>query len=166
MVKKALPISETEFVIEIEITKYSIKPNKMIINKMKNNNLVFIFFNLNYEEICRKNLFLCPTVITYDNNYIYINDSNSIFLMNKKNKEIVNILQVNSLGTIIPIKSNNSFIIQEKENNAIVEYRIIENEIVRGDQIIANTKFKLMNSLDDNWNTLIFKYKDFILFVQ
>ena len=166
MVKKALSISETEFVIEIEIPKYLVKPNKMIINKIKTNNLLFIFFNLNYEEICRKNLFLCPTVITYDNNYIYINDTNSIVLMNKKNKEIINILQVNSLGTIIPIKSNNSFIIQEKENNAIVEYRIIENEIVRGDQIISNKKIKLMSSLDDNWNTLIFKYNDFILFIQ
>lgn len=162
MVRKALSISEKEFVIEIEIQRI----NNKIVPFNKKQNVLYIFYNLNYEEICRKNFILHPTVIASDKNYIYINDSHSIFLMNIKNKDLFNILEINSLGIIIPIKMNNSFIIQEKESNAVVEYRIIDNEIIRGEEIISNSKVKLMTSLNDNWDTLVFKNKDYLLLLQ
>lgn len=169
MIKKALPISDSEFVIEITIIKKKdVLPYHSITSKIsRKNNLLYIFFNLNYEEICRRNLNLNETYIISDNDYIYINDLNILALMNKKNKEVINIIEINSLGPIFPNKLNKSFIIQEKENNAIVEYRIINNEVIRGEQLIGDNKIKLLAGLDDDFNTLIIQYKkECLLFLQ
>lgn len=167
MIKKALPISNDEFVVEVAITKHkTYRPNQIANKISKKNNFIYFFFNLNYEEICRKNLNLNETIITYDNDNIYINDLQFLLLMNKKNKEIINIIEIDSLGPIIPIKYNKSFLIQEKGNNAIIEYRIINNEVIRGEQIIENAKAKLIG-YDDEFNTLIIQYKnESLLFLQ
>ena len=88
-------------------------------------------------------------------------------LINKKNKEVINIIEINSLGPIFPNKLNKSIIIQEKENNAIVEYRIINNEITRGEQLIGNEKIKLLAVLDDDFNTLVIQFRnESLLFLQ
>ena len=122
---------------------------------------------MNYEEICRRNLNLDETNIISDNEYIYINDLHTLALMNKKNKEVINIIEINSLGPIFPNKLNKSIIIQEKENNAIVEYRIINNEITRGEQLIGNEKIKLLAVLDDDFNTLVIQFRnESLLFLQ
>ena len=74
---------------------------------------------------------------------------------------------MNTIGPIIPIKSNKSFIIQERENNAIVEYRIIDNEIVKSQNLIVYPHMKLIEGLDDDFNTLIIRYKkESVLFLQ
>ena len=166
MIRRALPISENEFLIEISIRKKRIKKHTFI-PAAKKNNFVYIFFNLNYEEICRKSLDLSYSYIATDSDYIYLNNLKSIVLMSKKNKEIIHIIDVCTLGTVIPIKSNKSFIVQEKENNAIVEYRIIDNEVIRGEELIKKEKVKLICGLDDDFNTLIIEYKnESLLFLQ
>ncbi len=134
--------------------KAIIKPNQ------RKNNLVYIFYKLNYEEIKRRHLSLYETIIKTDNDYIYIKDLHSLFLMDKKNKEIISIFEINSFGPIITMKSNKSFIIQEKENNAIVEYRIIEYEIVKSEQLIENECIKLLEGLDDDFNTLFIQHEN------
>ena len=162
MVKKALSISDNEFLVEITISKPKhYHPYGVVKSISKKSDLVYIFFNLQYEEICRKQLEIYENNrIKSDNDYIYINDMHSLFLLNMKNKEIVNIIEIESIGPIIPIKENKSFIIQEKEKNCIVEYRIINNEIVRGEVLIKNSNVKLIDKLDDISNTLIIQYKD------
>ena len=170
MIKKALPISENEFVVEMTIFKKKATPlhHHYIVPKVsRKNNLLYIFFNLNYEEICRKDLNLDETYIISDNEYIYINDLHTFILMNKKNKEVINIIEINSIGPIFPNKLNKSFIIQEKENNAIVEYRIINNEVIRGEQLLGNEKVKLLAGLDDDFNTLVIYFRnECLLFLQ
>ena len=166
MVRKAVPFSENEFLVEVRLME-----NRQLvpINKQKyiKYNLLYIFFNLNYEETARVNLNLGDTEINSDNDFIYINDKNSILMMDIKLKEVINIIEVNSLGPIITIKNNKSFFIQEKENNAIVEYRIINNEVVRCKKIIENKTIKLISGLDDIFNTLIIQYKnESLLFLQ
>ena len=158
MIRRSLSISENEFLIEISIRKKRMA---------KKNNFVYIFFNLNYEEICRKYLDLSYSHIATDSDYIYLNDLKSIALMSKKNKEIIHKIEVCTLGAVIPINSNKSFIIQEKESNAIVEYRIIDNEVVRVKELIKKGKVKLISGLDDDFNTLIIQYKnESLLFLQ
>ena len=169
MIKKAISISENEFVVEMTISqKRTGPPYHHIATKIsRKNNLLYIFFNLNYEEICRRNLNLEETNIISDNEYIYINDLHTLALMTKKNKEVINIIEINSLGPIFPNKLNKSFIIQEKENNAIVEYRIINNEVIRGEQLIGNEKIKLLAVLDDDFNTLVIQFRnESLLFLQ
>ena len=167
MIKKALPISDNEFVIEILLSNIKTPPNHIIKPGIKKNNLAYIFFNLNYEETYRRNLMLFETVISSDNDYIYIKDLHSLLLMSNKNKEVIHIIEVDSLGPIVPIKLNKSFIIQEKENNAIVEYRIINNEIVKSEKMIENPRIKLLTELDDDFKTLIIQYKnESLLFLQ
>ena len=166
MVRKAVPFSENEFLVEVRLME-----NRQLvpINKQKyiKYNLLYIFFNLNYEETARVNLNLGDTEINSDNDFIYINDKNSLLMMDIKLKEVINIIEVNSLGPIITIKNNKSFFIQEKENNAIVEYRIINNEVVRCKKIIENKTIKLISGLDDIFNTLIIQYKnESLLFLQ
>ena len=168
MIKKALPISDNEFVIEILLPNTNkTLPNHIIKPGIKKNNLAYIFFNLNYEETYRRNLMLFETVIRSDNNYIYIKDLHSLLLMSNKNKEVIHIIEVDSLGPIVPIKLNKSFIIQEKENNAIVEYRIIDNEVVKSEKLMENQRIKLLTELDDDFNTLIIQHKnESLLFLQ
>jgi hypothetical protein len=168
-IKKALAISDNEFVIEVSIKIHQvIFPHGMVFEHNQNkNDYLYIFFNLDYEEIKRKALTLFETMINFDNDYIYIKDFQSLYLMDKKNKEVINIFEINSIGPIIPIKSNKSFIIQEKENNAIVEYRIIDNEIVKSQNLIVYPHMKLIEGLDDDFNTLIMRYKkESVLFLQ
>ena len=167
-IKKALPISNTEFVIEIAVNEKKIyNLTNMTTKNPRKNNFVYIFYNLNYEEIKRKYLSLCDTVIRTDNDYIYIKDQYTLLLMDKKNKEVINVFEIDSWGPIIPMKSNKSFIFQEKENNAIVEYRIIDNEIVKSEQLIGNACIKLFEGIDDDFNTLIIQFRDeSLLFLQ
>ena len=168
MIKNALPISDNEFVVEVKTLDNKPKHFNPIVRPMsKKNNFVYIFFNLNYEEISRVNLQLFETMINSDNDFIYINDFHTLLLMNIKNKQIINIIELDSLGPIITIKNNKSFIIQEKENNAIVEYRIVNNEVIRFKNLIENKKVKLLAGLKDPFNTLIIQYKnDSLLFLQ
>ena len=72
-VNKALPLGDNEFVIEITINQNKVHKlhNKITKQNRRKFNYVYIFFNLNYEEINRKNLSLSETVIKSDNNYIY-----------------------------------------------------------------------------------------------
>ena len=166
MIRKAVPFSDNEFLVEVRLME-----NRQLvpINKQKyvRHNLLYIFFNLNYEETTRVNLNLGETEINSDNDFIYINDKNSLLMMDIKLKEVINIIEVNSLGPIITIKNNKSFFIQEKENNAIVEYRIINNEVIRCKKIIENKTIKLIAGLDDIFNTLIIQYKnESLLFLQ
>lgn len=166
MIRKAVTFSENEFLVEVRLME-----NRQLvpINKQKylRHNLLYIFFNLNYEETTRVNLNLGDTEINSDNDFIYINDKNSLLMMDIKLKEVINIIEVNSLGPIITIKNNKSFFIQEKENNAIVEYRIINNEVIRCKKIIENKTIKLIAGLDDIFNTLIIQYKnESLLFLQ
>ena len=168
-IKKAVAISDNEFVIEASIKIHQvIFPHGMIFEYNQNkNDYLYIFFNLEYEEIKRKTLTLFETMINFDNDYIYIKDFQSLYLMDKKNKEVINIFEMNTIGPIIPIKSNKSFIIQERENNAIVEYRIIDNEIVKSQNLIVYPHMKLIEGLDDDFNTLIIRYKkESVLFLQ
>lgn len=166
MVRKAVPISENEFLVEIRLVE---NRQLITINKQKyaKHNLLYIFFNLNYEETSRVNLSLGDTEINSDNDFIYINDKNSLLMMDIKIKQVIHIIEVNSLGPIITIKNNKSFFIQEKENNAIVEYRIINNEVIRCKKIIENKTIKLIAGLDDIFNTLVIQYKnESLLFLQ
>ena len=166
MIRKAVSFLENEFLVEIRL----IENRQLVpINKQKyiKHNLLYIFFNLNYEETSRVNLSLGDTEINSDNDFIYINDKNSLLMMDIKIKQVINIIEINSLGPIITIKNNKSFFIQEKENNAIVEYRIINNEVIRCKKIIENKTVKLITGLDDNFNTLIIQYKnESLLFLQ
>ena len=166
MVRKAVPFSENEFLVEVRLAE-----NRQLVpitkQKYMKHNLLYIFFNLNYEETARVNLSLGDTEINSDNDYIYINDKNLLLMMDIKIKQVINIIEVNSLGPIITIKNNKSFFIQEKENNAIVEYRIINNEVIRCKKIIENKTLKLITGLDDIFNTLIIQYKnESLLFLQ
>ena len=87
--------------------------------------------------------------------------------MDLKNKEVINIFEISSFGPMIPMKSNKTFIIHEKENNAIVEYKIIDNEVVRIGQLIGNACIKLLGGFDDDSNTLIIQHKnESLLFLQ
>ena len=65
------------------------------------------------------------------------------------------------------MKNNKSFIIQEKEINKIVEFRLIDNEIIKGNELIKNKNIKLIYGLEDFFDSIIVKYKnDSILFLQ
>ena len=169
-IKKALPISDNEFVIEIVIDEkkiYNLTLTNMTNKNLRKNNFVYIFYNLNYEEIQRKYLSLYDTLIRTDNDYIYIKDQYTLLLMDKKNKEVINVFEIDSMGPIIPMKSNKSFIVQEKENNTIVEYRIIDNEIVKSEKLIGNACITLIEGIDDDFNTLIIQFRDeSLLFLQ
>ena len=166
LIKKACPISQNEFMVEISIRKKRTQPHIHVLPPIKSH-YVYIFFDLNYTEICRKSFDLLETFIRTDNDYIYINDSRLLLLMNKKNKEVINIIDICSIGPVFPIRLNKSFIIQEKNNNAVVEYRIIDNEVVRSEELIINEKVKLISSLDDDSHTLIMQYKnEALLFLQ
>lgn len=158
IIKKAVSFSENEFMIE------SKEKNRdpFLIEKEK---LKYIFFDLNCKE--NKKIYLelynNPN-IKYDNDYIYINDFYTLFLINLKNKEVINIIQLDSIRNIIPLKYNKRIIIEE--NNAIFEYRIINKEIIKYEKMIENENTHLLAFLDDSLNTLIIKQDDYIFFLQ
>ena len=173
MVKNIVPFSETEFLFWIKMPR-NIKLNawQMSVNytfNKKNNfwqanpkyDFEFIFFNLNYEEIKRKKLKFSDFEIKYDNNYIYINDKMSIHLMDIKNKEIIQILELSiQFGAFIPLKKNTFIILQERGSDEIVIYRFVDNEIIRGNILIKNKYIKIIDCLEDCFDIMFVNYKN------
>ncbi len=69
----------------------------------RKDDLLYIFFNLEYKEIYSRKLDFIEAKIITEHDYIYINDKHSLYVMNIKNKEVIIIFEIESLGPILPI---------------------------------------------------------------